>query len=120
MGGAAARHAAFCAFQSRWKNGLTGAVIRDIRRLGKYLLMPLSSGETLLAHLGMTGHFRIEPERPEPLRKHDHLLFGLKDRGVLIYNDARRFGMILLLAKGEEKTHPLLTGMGEDPLSPRF
>ena len=40
---------------------LSGRVIQDIRRRGKYLLFGLSGGESLLAHLGMSGALLLQP-----------------------------------------------------------
>ena len=39
---------------------LKGRTVRALRRRGKYLLADLSSGETLLMHLGMSGSFRVD------------------------------------------------------------
>src|SRR3954464_10637985 len=38
-----------------------GRTVRAIDRRGKYLLARLSSGDTVLVHLGMTGSFRVDP-----------------------------------------------------------
>ena len=44
------------AFASR----LEGRRIRAVDRRGKYLLVALDSGDTVLMHLGMSGSFRID------------------------------------------------------------
>jgi formamidopyrimidine-DNA glycosylase len=38
---------------------LTGQVVQALRRRSKYILADLSSGETLLIHLGMSGRMLI-------------------------------------------------------------
>jgi len=37
-----------------------------------------------------------------------------------VSNDARRFGVLDYLRRGEEASHPLLAGMGPEPLEPGF
>ncbi|MHB1110643.1 MAG: bifunctional DNA-formamidopyrimidine glycosylase/DNA-(apurinic or apyrimidinic site) lyase [Devosia sp.] len=110
---------------------LTGATIEGIGRRAKYLLFRLSSGKTLLSHLGMTGSYRFEaltfkePSRyyePRPEEKHDHLVLELSHprhgKLRLIYNDARRFGFVDLF--GDEAESPYLAGLGPEPLGNDF
>jgi formamidopyrimidine-DNA glycosylase len=93
---------------------LPGQTIDTIERRAKYLLLRTKTG-TLLAHLGMSGSFRIvTPE--EPVRKHDHVDIVLADGKVLRFHDPRRFGC-LLWVKDEVNAHPLLAGLGPEPLS---
>src|SRR5829696_8480080 len=47
---------------------LRGQTVRTLTRRGKYLLATLSSGDTLLMHLGMSGWFRVEPTTPRRRR----------------------------------------------------
>jgi formamidopyrimidine-DNA glycosylase len=93
---------------------LPGQKIDAIERRAKYLLLRTQSG-TLLAHLGMSGSFRIV-NAAEPLRKHDHVDIVLADNKVLRFHDPRRFGC-LLWVKGAVDEHPLLAGLGPEPLS---
>ncbi|MHB1102325.1 MAG: bifunctional DNA-formamidopyrimidine glycosylase/DNA-(apurinic or apyrimidinic site) lyase [Devosia sp.] len=110
---------------------LTGATIESVGRRAKYLLFRLSSGKTLLSHLGMTGSYRFEaltfkePSRyyePRPEEKHDHLVLELSHprhgKLRLIYNDARRFGFVDLF--GDEAESPYLAGLGPEPLGNDF
>ena len=84
---------------------LTGQTIRSITRRGKYLLADLSSGETLLVHLGMSGSFRTRRPttsrgtgRREPaIDPHDHVVIGLSSGVVVTFNDPRRFGVMDLI-----------------------
>ena len=44
---------------------LEGATLLSLQRRGKYLLAPLSSDETLIMHLGMTGRFTVYQDGAE-------------------------------------------------------
>lgn len=95
--------------------------IDAIRRRAKYLLLDTTAGSALL-HLGMSGSLRVLPE-DTPVRAHDHVDIALvgedgKPGRVLRFNDPRRFGCLLWQAPGE--THPLLAGLGPEPLSEAF
>jgi formamidopyrimidine-DNA glycosylase len=115
---------------------LKGARIGVLARRAKYLLAPLDTGETLVAHLGMTGRFTIE-ERNEgggggpgaPGRfhhaagadpKHTHVVLTT-DRGVGVsYNDARRFGYMTLIPTDRLEESPYFKGLGPEPLGEGF
>ena len=100
---------------------LPGQRVEAIRRRAKYLLLDTAAGSALL-HLGMSGSLRVLPE-DTPVRAHDHVDIGLEgldgapDR-VLRFNDPRRFGCLLWQAPGD--VHPLLAGLGPEPLSDDF
>lgn len=93
--------------------------ITAYRRIAKYMVIDLSNGYSIIWHLGMSGRIKISDSVPAEPEKHDHVLIKT-DNGVLIYNDARRFGL-LTYCKTEElgKCH-LLQGIGPDPFSEDF
>ena len=96
---------------------LRGQPITSVGRRAKYLLIA-GPGGTLLAHLGMSGSFRVVPPGT-PLLTHDHVDL-LTDRGQVVrYNDPRRFGS-LHWVQGPVEEHPLLRHLGPEPLSPEF
>jgi formamidopyrimidine-DNA glycosylase len=98
---------------------LEGARIGALSRRGKYILVELDETGLLLLHLGMSG--RITAAGPElPPEKHDHVILTLDDGTVVRFNDPRRFGLIDYLERGAAGTHPLLAGMGPEPLEPGF
>lgn len=88
-----------------------------IDRHSKYILLVLDDGGRIMVHLGMSGKlFYVADSDYEPI-KHDHVLFHFaKNDGVLVFNDARRFGVIDYLGP-EQETHKLLDVLGIDPLS---
>ena len=117
-------------FPASFEKRLSGRRIVDVSRRAKYLLFPLDSGETLIAHLGMSGSFRIEKtEASTPGEflyerskdpKHDHVVLTLDNGYAVIYNDPRRFGFMDLAASGALADHPRLSGLGAEPLGPDF
>src|SRR5215831_6948284 len=96
---------------------LDGAVIGQLGRRGKYILIELDADGLLLLHLGMSGRVTVGtaavPDAP-----HDHVVLTLDDGTVIRFNDARRFGSIDYLQRGAEGQHPLLAGLGPEPLGP--
>lgn len=98
---------------------LTGARIGALTRRGKYILIELDEDGLLLLHLGMSGRITAGPANAEDAR-HDHVVLTLDDGTQVRFNDARRFGLLDYLRRGEEAAHPLLAGMGPEPLEPGF
>ncbi|PWF54833.1 bifunctional DNA-formamidopyrimidine glycosylase/DNA-(apurinic or apyrimidinic site) lyase [Massilia glaciei] len=101
---------------------LAGRRVLHTGRRGKYLLIGFEHG-TLIIHLGMSGHLRVLP-RGVPPGKHDHfdLVVGGAGPQVLRLTDPRRFGAVLwhAHADGELGGHPLLRGLGVEPLGEAF
>lgn len=108
-------------FPRNFRARLTGTTALSVDRRAKYLVVPLSSGETLLMHLGMSGSFEIDVERDEPEdARHDHVVFHMSSRAVVTFNDPRRFGFMDLVERGGLAAHPVLSALGPEPLSREF
>ena len=99
---------------------LEGRRVSRIDRRAKYILMHLDSGEVLLCHLGMSGRMLLMNGAERPLDRHDHVVFFTEDGGEVRFNDARRFGMMDLVAPGQLARHRLLKDLGPEPLSNAF
>ncbi len=106
---------------------LTGARVTALRRRSKYILADLSTGETLLIHLGMSGRMLVSGEvqgdfhQPHPApEKHDHVVLTMQTGARITFNDARRFGAMDLMATADEAAHRLLAGIGPEPLGNAF
>jgi len=98
------------------KNVEKSRIIR-VRRRGKFILVDLSSGATILAHLGMTGSFLLR-KPSTPLNKHDHLVLKLdKTPKELIYRDLRKFGKIKSFCTSWEEKLSELKKLGPEPLN---
>jgi formamidopyrimidine-DNA glycosylase len=110
---------------------LTGKTVTGLGRRAKYLLADLSSGDVLMMHLGMSGSFRVAKDaraktpgkfhhpRSEA-RAHDHVVFHMSSGAQVIFNDPRRFGLMLLVPRGELAEHPLMREVGPEPLGNAF
>ena len=114
-------------FPPQMAQRLTGARVLGLRRRSKYILGDLSTGETLLIHLGMSGRMLISGQvlgefhhdHPAP-RKHDHVVLSMEGGARVTFNDARRFGAMDLMATAGAETHPLLAPLGPEPLGNAF
>jgi formamidopyrimidine-DNA glycosylase len=106
---------------------LTRKRVLALRRRSKYILADLSSGETLLIHLGMSGRMLISGQmigdfhhdHPAP-QKHDHVVLHMEGGTRVTFNDARRFGAMDLLPTATAEQHPLLAEIGPEPLGNGF
>ncbi|PIV72904.1 MAG: DNA-formamidopyrimidine glycosylase [Rhodobacteraceae bacterium CG17_big_fil_post_rev_8_21_14_2_50_65_11] len=110
---------------------LTGAVVLRLRRRSKYILADLSTGETLLIHLGMSGRMLVSGAKgctmpgqfyhhhPAP-QMHDHVVLDMGSGARITFNDARRFGAMDLMPTEAEGAHPLLARLGPEPLGNAF
>jgi formamidopyrimidine-DNA glycosylase len=121
----------------RFADRLTGRRIEGFRRRAKYILMRLSDGESLLIHLGMSGrmvaqpagvvlapreapHGRFSDMRGNSGAEHEHVVMVLDDGMRIGFVDPRRFGSMDLVPTAAEDAHPLLAGLGPEPLSDAF
>lgn len=116
----------------RFAERLTGRRVERIGRRGKYLLLDLDNGETLIVHLGMSGRFLIHSGAQtkkganfhqsvgEASGKHDHVVLEIEGGGRAVFNDARRFGAMDLWPTDDIETHKFFAGMGPEPLSNAF
>ncbi len=106
-------------FERRIEN----TTICQIYRKAKYIIIELNNGLSLIWHLGMSGRVKICDALPDVLDKHDHIIFQTS-KGVIIYNDARRFGLIAYCESDNLNTHHLFGRTGIEPfddlLTPQY
>lgn len=114
-------------FPENFKQRLEGNVVQTLRRRSKYLLADLTSGETLLIHLGMSGRMVVSGQAPGIFvqnhampEKHDHVILHMQGDARITFNDPRRFGAMDLLDTATADTHPLLKAIGPEPLGNSF
>jgi formamidopyrimidine-DNA glycosylase len=114
-------------FPPRMAERLMGAQVTALRRRSKYILADLSTGESLLIHLGMSGRILISGamlgdfyhDHPAPA-KHDHVVLTMGNGARITFNDARRFGAMDLLDTALGDAHPLLAQIGPEPFGNGF
>lgn len=99
------------------EKSLTGQVIEEISRRGKYLLFATRAGHAII-HLGMSGSLRIVSPG-QPRKVHDHVDIVLGNGHCLRFHDPRRFGSILWTA-GDPGQHKLIAPLGLEPLGAGF
>ena len=116
-----------CAAQVFWPRTIAAPAVAEFQaqivgqqfarfgRRGKYMLLGLAGGATLIVHLRMTGHLQVEPAGAAP-DKHTHVLLDLDSGARLFYRDSRKFGRIWLV----EDVAPVLARLGPEPLSDDF
>jgi formamidopyrimidine-DNA glycosylase len=98
---------------------VTDARVSTLTRRAKYILAQLENNRTILLHLGMSGKILLHKAMPNEWQKHDHVIFHFEDGSVLVFNDARRFGVMDLLPT-DGSLHPLLSHLGPEPLCEAF
>ncbi|MBL94756.1 MAG: Formamidopyrimidine-DNA glycosylase [Alphaproteobacteria bacterium MarineAlpha3_Bin5] len=107
-------------FPENFKKRLTGRTIHCIQRRAKYLLFYLDTKDILVAHLGMSGSFRLMSKQDLRVNAHDHVTFMTNTDTIVHYNDPRRFGFMDLVDSRKLNCHPMLRSLGPEPLSEYF
>jgi formamidopyrimidine-DNA glycosylase len=107
-------------FPKDFAQRLIGRTVESVGRRAKYLLVRLDGGLVMLGHLGMSGRMTISPLRNAPPGPHDHVEW-ITDQGISVtLTDPRRFGLFTLCGADELGAHPLLAGIGPEPLDDSF
>lgn len=101
-----------------FEQAVKGRRILSLERRGKYLLITLDEGWSLIAHMRMTGRLNFYSGVREP-EKHTHVIFKLSN-GELHFTDTRKFGRIILVPTEERLGHPSLKVLGPEPLLEGF
>jgi formamidopyrimidine-DNA glycosylase len=100
-----------------------GRTVQAIDRRAKYLLIRLDDGQTLIAHLGMSGRMTLHDAASaaeHPFQRHDHVVLETDEGWQVRFNDARRFGLMLLAPSNTVQGHKLFKGLGPEPLDDTF
>ncbi|MBS0472501.1 MAG: bifunctional DNA-formamidopyrimidine glycosylase/DNA-(apurinic or apyrimidinic site) lyase [Proteobacteria bacterium] len=122
-------------FPNDFAGRLTGRRIEHLRRRAKYILADLDSGETLVIHLGMSGRMTVYASGAKKKLgnyvhdmnedgigkyKHDHVVIDTDAPARIVFNDHRRFGLMLLIDTAALEEHKLFKGLGIEALAPDF
>ena len=105
---------------------ITGALVVNIRRFGKALIIDLDNGKSLMIHLRMTGQLiydgkeRYAAGHPsenfvaELPNKQTRVIFELQN-GTLYFNDQRKFGFIKIIKTKEVENDPFIKKLAKEP-----
>lgn len=120
-------------FPNDFAGRLTGRRVTRLWRRAKYILGDLDDGETLVIHLGMSGRMSVHAEGEARklgqyvldiagagTEKHDHVVMDTDAPARIVFNDHRRFGLMLLIQTDQLDEHKLFKGLGVEPLSDAF
>jgi len=107
-------------FPEGFRARTVGRRIVDVDRRAKYLLIRLDDEGVIIIHLGMSGRMLIQAMPPDPPEKHDHVVFVLDDGRAVVFNDARRFGLMDLTTARDLAAHPDLRDLGPEPIGNAF
>lgn len=116
------------------KTKLIGAKVESVNRRGKMIIIPLSTGYSILIHLKMTGQLVYRPNKGKGFgggHPTDSLIEKLPDKstrviiklakGTLFFNDQRKFGWVKLEpTKDLEKNNVFLKKLGPEPLEDSY
>ncbi len=97
---------------------LAGRTFSTPKRRGKYLWFPLDDTDALVAHLGMSGQFRIN-EPGDPLARNTRVIFSLDNGCEVRFVDQRMFGGLQYSAGGAYLPSQI-THIGRDLFDPDF
>ncbi|MDM4722944.1 bifunctional DNA-formamidopyrimidine glycosylase/DNA-(apurinic or apyrimidinic site) lyase [Micromonospora sp. WMMA1363] len=98
---------------------LAGRTILGARRRGKYLWLPLDSGDAVIGHLGMSGQLLLQPPTA-PDETHLRVRFRFADTGPeLRFVDQRTFGG-LSVSEGGADLPAEIAHIAHDPIDPEF
>lgn len=108
----------------------TGSKIENIERLGKNILIHLSSGHTIAIHMKMTGHlmygkykkqniyWKATEDGPlqDPYNQYIHFVASLSCGKHLVLSDMRRFASVSVFKSDSIQSHASLSLLGPDAL----
>lgn len=101
-------------------HGLTDTTILSADRRGKYLILPLDSGDSVMIHLRMSGQVLLAEggaERPP----HTHVVMHLDNGSEAWFVDPRTFGEVVVYDPDLVDVHlPELAKLGVDPIAEDF
>lgn len=105
--------------QQRFVRRIKGTTISDLKRRAKYLLFLLSTGDSLIIHLGMSGQL-LYRKQADKLERFTRIIFKLDDGHELRFIDPRKFGETYLYSEKSGDTEIELSALGPEPLGKGF
>jgi formamidopyrimidine-DNA glycosylase len=101
-------------------HGLTDTVVTGAGRRGKYLVLPLDTGDSVMIHLRMSGQILLAaPGAARP--PHTHVVMRLDDGNEAWFVDPRTFGEVVVFDPERVDVElPELAALGVDPIADPF
>lgn len=106
----------------KFEERFSGNRVTQLRRRSKYILIECEDGLVAILHLGMSGRVSIHAagtDKP-PREKHDHITFLTERDDLIVFNDPRRFGLIVFSDTDTIQDHALIKDIGPEPLGNSF
>jgi len=104
----------------QFQEQVAGQRVERLDRRGKYLLIRLSGGLTIVSHLRMEGKYELVQHADDPMHKFVHVWLTFTDGSQLRYRDSRKFGRMTLVKTGEEMHLSGLRTIGPEPTEATF
>ncbi|MBO6504273.1 MAG: bifunctional DNA-formamidopyrimidine glycosylase/DNA-(apurinic or apyrimidinic site) lyase [Kordiimonadaceae bacterium] len=106
----------------QFEERFSGNRVTQLRRRSKYILIECEDGLVAILHLGMSGRVSIHANGSEkpPREKHDHITFLTERDDLIVFNDPRRFGLIVFSDTDTIQDHALIKDIGPEPLGNSF
>lgn len=101
--------------QTNLKSLLDGKTIKNVERRAKCIIFNLDKG-SIVAHLGMTGKFLIQPQKIDD--KFNRVAIQFEDGSYLVYNDIRKFGFVTY--EENPTDNKFIKNLGIEPLTDAF
>ncbi len=104
-------------FFREFKKRVLNKKILNVERRAKNILIHLDQGDTILAHMQMTGYFFYNPGKEVPFVR---LTFNLSNGKTLAFSDMRKFAKVTLIKTAELSESIHLKDLGPEPLEKSF
>lgn len=107
-------------FPVNFSQQLRGKTVSSVERRAKYIIITLDDETVVIAHLGMSGKMIVYNNLQNERKKHDHAVFQFENGMEMVFNDARRFGLITFSDTANLNKHELIVNLGLEPLEENF
>jgi formamidopyrimidine-DNA glycosylase len=98
---------------AQFTSAVIGQRIVSLERRGKYLIMLLHGGKTLIFHMRMTGNLMVNPAAAD---RYSRAVIKLNNGSSIVFTDRRRLGVIWLVDKKED----VIAKVGIEPFDEKF
>lgn len=113
------------------KKDIIGSKVKEIKRVGKGLIIELDNKFSLAIHVKLTGQLIYRDSKTSKIpvsqirvgivpNKFTHLIFHLDKNAKLYYNDQRRFGWIKIVKSSQVMNLPFFKDMGPEPFAKKI